>query len=411
MTPEIDTLRAELKALKRRHEAGELSQADWHAARAPLERRLGELLVADDEPATGTATAAAPAAGTTTAAAPAAGTAALPPEPAPRPSRTLVLGVAGFVLVVAAVGYAITGEPRAIDPAVRAAAPAQDAPVSREQIVAMVERLAERMKSQPDDPTGWMMLGRSYLVLEQPREAREAFERARALQPQDPSVLADLADAIALNQGRVLAGEPQRLVAAALALDPEHRKALALAGSAAFEARDYATAARHWERIVALEPADSPLASQARSGVQEARQLAGSGAATAAPTTPATPAPPAAPAAAASVSGTVSLAPALQAQARPQDTVFVVARAAEGPRMPLAVLRAQVKDLPLSFTLDERHAMAAGAGLASARQVVVSARVSRSGQAAPQAGDLEGQSAAVPVGAQGLRIEIQRVVP
>lgn len=402
MTPEIDTLRAELKALKRRHEAGELSQADWHAARAPLERRLGELLVADDAPAAGTATAAAPAASP----------AALPPEPAPRPSRALVLGVAGFVLVVAAVGYAVTGEPRAIDPAVRAAAPAQDAPVSREQIVAMVERLAERMKSQPDDPTGWMMLGRSYLVLEQPREAREAFERARALQPQDPSVLADLADAIALNQGRVLAGEPQRLVAAALALDPDHRKALALAGSAAFEARDYATAARHWERIVALEPADSPLAAQARAGVQEARQLAGSGAATPAPATRTTPPTPAAPAAAAaSVSGTVSLAPALQAQARPQDTVFVVARAAEGPRMPLAVLRAQVKDLPLSFTLDERHAMAAGAGLASARQVVVSARVSRSGQAAPQAGDLEGQSAPVPVGAQGLRIEIQRVVP
>lgn len=328
-----------------------------------------------------------------------------PPAPLPpRPSRALVAGVTAFVLVVAAGGYALTGEPRAIDPAARAAAPAEGGEVSREQIMAMVERLADRMKSQPEDATGWTMLGRSYLVLEQPREAQAAFERARALRPQDPSLLADLADAIALNQGRRLAGEPARLVAAALALDPDHRKALALAGSVAFEARDYATAARHWDRLVALEPADSPLAAQAQAGAQEARQLAGVAPAPA-------PAPATAAAAAASVSGTVLLAPALKDQARAQDTVFVVARAAEGPRMPLAILRAQVKDLPLSFTLDDRQAMAAGAGLSSATQVVVSARVSRSGQAAPQPGDLEGHSAPVPVGARNLRIEITRVVP
>ncbi|MFM7533666.1 MAG: tetratricopeptide repeat protein, partial [Rubrivivax sp.] len=233
-----------------------------------------------------------------------------------------------------------------------------------------------------------------------------------------PSVLADLADAVALNQGRVLAGEPQRLIQAALALDPEHRKALALAGSAAFEARDYATAARLWEQLASLEPPGSPLATQARAGVQEARQLAAGGPTAGAPSAAsgagagagARATQPAA-TVAASVSGTVVLAPSLQAQARAQDTVFVVARAAQGPRMPLAILRAQVKDLPLSFTLDDSQAMAPGAGLSSATQVVVSARVSRSGQAAPQPGDLEGASAAVPVGAKGLRIEIGRVVP
>ena len=416
MTPEIDTLRAELKALKQRHEAGELDEAGWHAARAPLERRLADLLVADDSPAP----AAAPVAGAPAAAGPGtgAGTAPMPAAPV-RPSRALVVVVSAFVLAVAAGGYAVTGEPRAVDPAVRAAAPAENTPVTREQIVAMVERLSERMKSFPDDTEGWMMLGRSYLVLEQPREAQAAFERARKLSPQDPSVLADLADAIALNQGRVLAGEPARLVATALAVDPSHRKALALAGSAAFEARDYATAARHWERLVSLEPADSPLAAQARAGVQEARQLAAGGAPSpVAATTPATRsaaqggrAASAAPAAAASVSGTVLLAAALKGQVQPQDTVFVVARAAEGPRMPLAVVRAQVKDLPLTFTLDDRQAMAPGAGLSSATRVVVTARVSRSGQAAPQPGDLEGQSAAVPVGARDLRIEISRNVP
>ena len=386
MKPDIESLRAELKALMHRRDSGELDEAGWLAARAPLERRLADLIVADDA--------------------------------LPRPSRALVAGVSGFVLVVAALGYALTGEPRALDPAARAAAPAEGGAVTRDQILAMVERLAERMTREPGDAEGWTMLGRSYLVLEQPREAQAAFERARALRPRDPSVLADLADAVALNQGRVLAGEPQRLIQAALALDPEHRKALALAGSAAFEARDYATAARLWEQLASLEPPGSPLATQARAGVQEARQLAAGGPTAGAPSAAsgagagagARATQPAA-TVAASVSGTVVLAPSLQAQARAQDTVFVVARAAQGPRMPLAILRAQVKDLPLSFTLDDSQAMAPGAGLSSATQVVVSARVSRSGQAAPQPGDLEGASAAVPVGAKGLRIEIGRVVP
>jgi cytochrome c-type biogenesis protein CcmH len=243
--------------------------------------------------------------------------------------------------------------------------------------------------------------------------------------------VADLADAVAVNQGRKLAGEPARLVAEALALDPNHPKALALAGTAAFEVGDYATAVRHWEKLAAVEPADSPLAEQARASAQEAKRLAGGaagspsnpaptagpGPAGAAPVAPATAGasagrPSAATAtAAASVSGTVTLAPALKAQARPDDTVFVFARAAQGPRMPLAILRAQVKDLPLSFTLDDRQAMAAGAGLSSATQVVVGARISRSGQATAQSGDLEVLSEPVAVGAQNLRLEISRVVP
>ncbi|MEN9416654.1 MAG: hypothetical protein RI988_274 [Pseudomonadota bacterium] len=417
MTTEIESLRSQLQALKHRHGAGELDEAQWHAARAPLERRLADLLVDG---------AALPAASTPSAAAPAAAPADVR-APAPRPSRTMVLGVSLFVLAIAVAGYAVTGDPRALDPAARAAVPAEGAgSVTREQIVDMVQRLAQRMKEQPDDAEGWTMLGRSYMVLEQPREAQAAFERARQLRPREASAVADLADAVAVNQGRKLAGEPARLVAEALALDPDHPKALALAGTAAFEVGDYATAVRHWERLAAVEPADSPLAAQARASAEEAKRLAGGsvGKLPAPPAAidgnPAAPAPastgasasrPSAPVSSASVSGTVTLAPALKGQARPEDTVFVFARAAQGPRMPLAILRAQVKDLPLRFTLDDRQAMAAGAGLSSATQVVVGARVSRSGQAAPQAGDLEGLSEPVAVGARNLRLEISRVLP
>ena len=113
--------------------------------------------------------------------------------------------------------------------------------------------------------------------------------------------------------------------------------------------------------------------------------------------------------------GTVTLSAALKAQAKPEDTVFIFARNAEAgpgaPRMPLAIVRKQVKDLPASFTLDDSLAMGPGMGLSSAQQVVVGARISRSGQAMPQPGDLEGLSAPVAVGSQGVVVEISRALP
>jgi cytochrome c-type biogenesis protein CcmH len=111
------------------------------------------------------------------------------------------------------------------------------------------------------------------------------------------------------------------------------------------------------------------------------------------------------------VSGTVTIGDSLKARLQPDDTLFVFARAAEGRGMPLAILRKQARDLPLQFTLDDSHAMGPGSGLSTARQVVIGARISRSGQAMPQSGDLEGLSAPVDVGSPGVRVEISRVLP
>jgi cytochrome c-type biogenesis protein CcmH len=149
-------------------------------------------------------------------------------------------------------------------------------------------------------------------------------------------------------------------------------------------------------------------------GIDEARQRAGLPSAPGTP--PATAAAPAGNGRPAStdavrVAGTVTLSPALAAQAAPDDTVFVFARAAQGPRMPLAVLRRQVRDLPLKFTLDDSLAMSPAARLSMAPQVVVGARISKSGQALPQPGDLLGESAAVALGRSDLKIEIAQVVP
>ncbi|MFN2349424.1 MAG: hypothetical protein ABR558_07620 [Thioalkalivibrio sp.] len=109
------------------------------------------------------------------------------------------------------------------------------------------------------------------------------------------------------------------------------------------------------------------------------------------------------------VAGTVSLDPELAEQVSPEETVFLFARLPEGPPMPLAIQRLQVKDLPYRFQLDDSHAMTERV-LSSVPQVVVVARVSRSGQAMPRAGDLEGQSGVVSVGTDGLEIMIGRVL-
>jgi cytochrome c-type biogenesis protein CcmH len=284
----------------------------------------------------------------------------------------------------------------------------------------MVDRLAERLKERPDDAQGWAMLARSYLVLGRLEEAAQASARALQLQPDSPQALADHADVLAMKNGRTLEGEPMRLIERALQLDPDHLKSLALAGAAAFDRGDMARAAQLWDRVALLGPPGSDITQQAREGAAEARRLAtqatagGSSASAPGPAARAQGTAQPAAASAARVSGRIELAAALKAQARPEDTVYVFARNADatgGNRMPLAIVRAQVKDLPLPFTLDDSQAMGPGMGLSTAKRVVVGARVSRSGQAVPQPGDLEGLSAPVDVGAKDVRIEISRVLP
>lgn len=306
-------------------------------------------------------------------------------------------------LGVGLLGYAWKGTPQALtgDPI-----PNEASEVTEAQMVEMVEHLAQRLREQPDDLQGWAMLGRSYLVLGQPQAAQEALRQWVARAPKDPSALADLADAIAMGQDRSLAGEPARLLQQALQLDPRHLKALALAGTEAFARQDYRRAIEHWEKITQIEPPDSPLHQQAQDSVAEARQRASVAAAAASggSSSSAAAVPPA-------VSGRIELVGALQAQAKPDDVVFVFARGAQGPGMPLAVMRSRVRDLPLSFTLDDSMAMPGGPRLSTAREVVVGARISKSGQATPSPGDFEGFSAPVAVGSRNVNVIISAVRP
>jgi cytochrome c-type biogenesis protein CcmH len=398
----LGAARARLLRLRTEHDAGRLDDARYEEARRAVEREIGERLLAGGRGAV-----------------------------ASRPSLRLVGGLAVVVLVLAAIGYWQTGSPslarggaEATSTIAGAESPASAASAASglQQIAAMVDQLAERMKAHPDEPEGWLMLARSYTVLGRFADALPAYRRATELQPKNAGLLADYADAVAATKGTASNPESIALIERALAVDPNHPKALALAGTVAYDRGDYAGAIADWQKIVDRLPPDSELAQQVQASIAEARERAGGSAqtvpaASVPPSVAAAPAAAARPAASAvatraqgSVSGTVTLDPALKVQAAPGDAVFVFARASTGSRMPLAVLRAKVADLPLAFKLDDSMAMAPGMTISSAKNLTVGARISKTGNALPQAGDLAGETTGVAPGAKNVAIRIGAVV-
>jgi len=387
MTTALQALKAQLQQLNDQHASGALDPVQYAQGKAELERRIVALVVGD-----GTAI----------------------PRP-PRPPLRLLAVVTVFVLAVAVGGYAWKrGQGPMVEAAESADGSAQSAVSSEQQaasdkVVAMVDKLAQRLKEQPGDAEDWTMLARSYSVMGRNDDAIDAYAKAIALRKDDASLLVDYADALALRNNRNLDGEPMVWVERALTIDPKNLKALVLAGVHAYERKDYAGAVKQWEKVVQYGAPDNPFVLQFGPAIAQARAQAGMPA-NAPPAGAAVKAPAAKSSAAASVSGRVGLSAALTAQAQPQDTVFVFARPAAGSGMPLAVVRKQVKDLPFEFTLDDSMAMSPATTLSGAGTVVVSARISKSGNAFAQPGDLMGQTAPVSVGTQGLQITIDQVV-
>ena len=295
------------------------------------------------------------------------------------------------VPALSALLYLALGSPQAIEVLPHGADEVSS--VTMEQFESMTEKLAARLKQRPDDWEGWTMLGRAYKALQRPDEAARAWGEAARLKPGDPDILADYAEALAVAAGGKLGGEPTRLLERALKLDPKHQKSLALAGGAAFESGHYATAVKYWEHLLALSQNDVELSQALRSGIDEARsRMAGAAKVSA-------------------VSGTVSLAPELEELVQPESTVFIFARPAGGPRMPLAISRVKVKDLPYDFTLDDTMAMTPEARLSGFPRVIIGARVSQTGSARASSGDLEGFSSETRPGTRGIRVVIDRAVP
>ncbi len=361
--------------------AGAIDRGQWEKTRAEIERRVLEESHETD---------------------------GAPQQTASAASSPWLASLLGFVLPVAAISlYIFLGEPGAISGAPALEQEAAPHAVQRDQIEEMVKRLAAKLEASPEDAEGWATLGRSYAYLGRFPDAMSAYEKAMKRRPDDARLLADYADMYATTKGGgSLMGEPEKLIKRALALDPDQPKALALAGTIAFQKEDFAGAVRHWERAVAVIPEGSPFAQQIATGLAEARE-----AATRAPgaaKVESAKAEPAKVSAGASVSGTVTIAPALAKSASAEDTLFVFAHGPEGGGPPLAVLRARVGDLPLKFKLDDSMSMSPQFKLSNAARIVVTARVSKSGTAVPQPGDMEGASAPVALGAAGVAVNIDR---
>ncbi|MBK9615229.1 MAG: c-type cytochrome biogenesis protein CcmI [Uliginosibacterium sp.] len=313
-------------------------------------------------------------------------TVAMPPVQPPR--RAWALAVAILLPLLAGGLYLKLGNPAALNPA-NTQAPEGVTPAQIEQ---MVVGLAAKVKANPDDLEGLQMLGRSYMVLGRFKEAVAAYETLAAKRP-SAEVYADWADALgSVDSSKGLAGEPEKLIAKALQLDANNVKALALAGTVAFDRKDYRTALVHWERMATQIDPQSEMGQSAQAMIQEARNRATQGA-----TAESSTAPPALRA-----TGHLSLAAALKDKVAAGDTLFVFARpAAGGP--PLAALRFRAEDLPLDFDFSMAQAMM---GATVDGKVVIGARISKSGNATPSAGDLEGFTTEVAPDAQGIALEI-----
>lgn len=303
-------------------------------------------------------------------------------------------------------GYLVLGTPEALNPEVTRAQEGLP-PGHAANLAQLADKLAARLVERPDDVEAWVLLARSYQRLGRNAEAVKAFARALELVPDAASLHADYADAlVASAEGR---WTPEALAAVnrSLAIDPQQPKALWLAGTEAFVRKDYGLALRHWEKLAPLTEPGSEVARIIQSNIAEARALMqAAGGSAPAPAATAASKPAASPAEGGTLTGTVALDPKLMAHVKPTDTVFVFARAAQGPKLPLAIRRITAEQLPYQFVLDDAAAMAPGMVISKFDQVVVGARVSRSGDATPKPGDLEGFSAPVKPGAGGIRVQI-----
>lgn len=290
----------------------------------------------------------------------------------------------------------------------------------------LVERLEERLKTDPKSLDGWLMLGRTYFAMSQMEKGLDAIKRAYDLAPQQTEVMLAYAEALAAaSPSKSLEGQPTELIKAALQQEPNNPTARWLDGMISFQRGQFQVATLVWQKILdELEPG-SEEARNLGQMVEEAKRRAGQPTAAepaqtaSTETAPANEAPKSAPAGTetpahgvGSVTVEVTLDASLAAQASPEETVFVFARAASGPPMPLAAQRIQVKDLPTTVTLDDGMAMTPALRLSAFPEVKIGARISKSGEATPQPGDLEGDIGPIKLDESGkVSVTIDRVRP
>ena len=360
--------RDQILDLDREHDSGHISDQEWQQSRDELSLRLLEDTSAVDDPA----------------------------AKAEKPAiwTAVVLAVA---LPLGSMGmYMWVGQPEALNP-LALKTPDQ---VDPKDLAKMAQTLAEKLKDKPDNLQGWVMLGRTYRTLENFDAALRAYDSALKLSADDDLKLERI-EVIAMQRQGQFEGEPWNVIREILQRDPQHFGALLTAGSASYADGKFADALKYWEQARKPLDANNPDLEGLESAIATVRERLGM--------------PPAKATVAATsglnVTGQVNLSAALKSKASPNDVVFIYATPANGDRMPLAIFKTTVSQLPFNFTLDDSTAMAPDRKLSAAGEVMVKVRVTKSGNAMPQSGDLSGSLGPVKVGAKGLKLEIKDQIP
>ena len=364
----LGIFRDQLAELDRDRREGSLAQADFDQAKGELQRRLLDEVNEIDggQPET--------------------------LAPVRRGVSRTALALLVAIPLAAFAGYLLLGNPDALDPLRR------QARVSPQQIEEMLVKLETRLKTNPDDAKGWVMLARSYKALGRYPESAEAYSHASALVDSDPALLGDYAESLAQVAGS-LEGKPLELIARALKLDPNEPQSLFLAGAAANDRQDHAAVVEYWGRLLPLLDPASPDGQAIGAAVDKARASVAQGKSGKAA------------ASSEAIGGEVTISGKIASQANPDDLLFIFAREDEGSRMPLAVLRLRVADLPFAFRLDDTMALPGGRKISELAQVTIEARIAKAGKAQTSSGDLFGSVKGVTPGTQGVKLVIDQVQP
>ena len=360
--------RDQILDLDREHDSGHISDEEWQQSRDELSLRLLEDTSAVDDPAAKTE----------------------------KPAIWTAVVLAVALPLGSMAMYMWVGQPEALNP-LALKTPDQ---VDPKDLTKMAQTLAEKLQDKPDNLQGWVMLGRTYRTLENFDAALRAYDSALKLSDDDDLKLERI-EVIAMQRQGQFEGEPWNVIREVLQRDPQHFGALLTAGSASYAEGKFADALKYWEQARKPLDANNPDLEGLESAIATVRERLGM------PPAKATPAA----TSGLNVTGQVSLSAALKSKASPNDVVFIYATPANGDRMPLAIFKTTVSQLPFNFTLDDSTAMAPDRKLSAAGEVMVKVRVTKSGNAMPQSGDLSGSLGPVKVGAKGLKLEIKDQIP
>ncbi len=341
-------------------------------------------------------------------------------------TNTLVLGGVAILLPICAfLLYKTIGQPSQLNSTSALMAStttsATAASGSAKDMSSAIASLKQKLEANPKDVDGWLLLGRAYESVGRNTDAANALKEAYRLAPQRPEIEIAYAESMALTSpNRLISGEPLKMLRHAMQSDPNNQDGLWLIGMSDYQNGHYADAISSWEKIKAQLPTNSDVLESVTKMIADAKvRLSGKLPAseagtidTAASTDASTPAPKAASSQGPKLMVEVSLADNYRDRVAPGDTLFVYAKAVSGPPMPIAIQKLQASALPAKIELTDGMGMMPSMNLSQFDQVIVTARISKSGNAIPQSGDLQAVSAPIAVSTQApLKLAIHQAIP